>query len=187
MKTLTCPKMIKWVVLEMGYYILALTLVWFLFGFVTGDSYWLIVCVIFSLLILTMMAVQYPSWRRVFLPVTLDGQGVRNRHCDLKWDEIARLELFEATYSMPMRGIKDGFSIEGMGLMICLYRDSKAMAREFYTYAPYFDSFMHRGDRKRERYPLNDRIFLPYNDKTLALIRAHAPHLLQKAERGDLL
>lgn len=180
LKTMTCPRMVKWVVLETGLYVGLLVLsVAFLFGGLGA-----IVGVVGLVFVIPMMVVQYPSWRRVFLPVTIDGQGVRNRHCALKWEEIGRSELFEATFSTPARGMKDGFSVGGMGLMICLYRDADARALEFYTYAPCLDAMVSSDDdRKRERYPLNDRIFLPYTEKTVAMIRAHAPQLLQKEER----
>ncbi|MBP3320930.1 MAG: hypothetical protein J6M12_01105 [Clostridia bacterium] len=183
LKTMTCPKMIKWMVLEIGGVLMLPVMAFLLMLGFDFDRWSLIVGIVWCIMAGVAVFFQYPMWKRVFLPVTLDGQGIKNRYCTLRWQEIERLDISETTYRTPFRGVPGGVSIGNMGLMICLYRNSDAKAQEFYACASFFELMLGNDGQKREHYPLNDRIFLPYTEKTVAMIRAHAPQLLQKEER----
>ena len=169
MKTITCPKLIWFALLSMGVEAL-------MFGLgVTLMIEVSLVGAIFCLFSLASIVYNVPFYIRVFLPVTMDKDGVHNCFCRFSWSEIESLqiEILDIKFiNKTILGIKDSKISVDLGLMICLQKEHDAPRRTFYEIPKsYFKAIPF--------YPLKSCIFLPYNEKSVNVIKKLAPHLLE--------
>ena len=169
MKTITCPKLVPYVLISLGTELLMCAIG---LGLLIDIGWFGAILILFSVVSIVYSS---PLYIRCFLPVTVNQDGVHNYFCNLLWSEISSLQIEPLDIKFVHRtvfGIRQSkFSLD-LGLMICLQKVPNAERITFFETPKAYFKFI-------PYYPLKSCVFIPYNEKTVTLIKANAPHLLE--------